>query len=352
MPATRRVIALLLSGGAGTRLWPVSRPDCPKQFLKIFGDLSLYQLTLKRLRAAGVDEVFVAANRDHRSLLAKQADEIGEEAPTLILEPARRDSGPAIAAGVALARKRYGDEVIVCAMPCDHLIPDLARFSTTLKAAIRLARSGSLVTFGIAPTSPSTEYGYLQQGAALEADREAFKVDTFHEKPRLELAVQYVASGAFCWNSGMFVFQIGSFADEAARHMPEVWKAVTAAVAGSTRRGHIVSLAEAAFLSSPKISIDYGLFERSSNVAMVRAYFAWSDVGNWSSVFDSLEKTAEGNAVLGDARMRDCANTLVISEGVPVIAIGLSDVVILARPDGVLVSTRSRSAEVKDMIGG
>ncbi|MFM9973495.1 MAG: sugar phosphate nucleotidyltransferase, partial [Beijerinckiaceae bacterium] len=205
MPAPAKVVALLLSGGAGTRLWPVSRPECPKQFLKLFGALSLYQLTLKRLRAAGVDEVIVAANRNHELLLAEQATEIKETAPLLMLEPARRDSGPAIAAGVALAKERFGDDVIVCAMPCDHLIPDSLRFSETLQTAIALARSGYLGTFGITPTAPSTEFGYLQQGQAIAGHAGTFRVDRFHEKPKLDLAVRYLTEGGFSWNSGMFV---------------------------------------------------------------------------------------------------------------------------------------------------
>jgi mannose-1-phosphate guanylyltransferase / mannose-6-phosphate isomerase len=350
MPSKRRAVALLLSGGAGTRLWPSSRADCPKQFLRIFGELSLYQLTLKRLRAAGVDEVIVAANRDHKDLLTKQATEIGEAAPTLILEPARRDSGPAIAAGVAYARQKFGDEAIICAMPCDHLIPDLPRFKATLHSAMALAGAGYLTTFGILPTMPSNQFGYLQQGEAVSAVEGAYRVSKFHEKPRTELAVQYLASGDYCWNSGMFVFSTGVFAHEASIHMPATWAGADAAAKGSKIGGNVVTLDEAPFLAIKPISIDYALFELSQNVAMVRADFAWSDVGSWSAVFEALDKDTDGNAIQGDAKLRDCKETLVVGENIRVVAIGVSDLVIVARPDGVLVSRRERSAEVKDLL--
>jgi mannose-1-phosphate guanylyltransferase/mannose-6-phosphate isomerase len=352
MAKQSKVIALLLSGGAGTRLWPVSRAECPKQFLKLFGEHSLYQLTLMRLRSAGVDDVIVAANRDHRQLLSEQAAEIGQAQPLLMLEPARRDSGPAIAAGVALARQHFGEESIVCAMPCDHLIPETEAFSTTLKSAVQLARSGYLGTFGITPTSPSTEFGYLQRGDRISGQGDAYKVDTFHEKPKQELAVQYLASGNFSWNSGMFVFSTRLFAQEAALHMPLIWSAVEAAVAEASMEGQIVALAEAPFLASPRMSIDYALFEHSSKVAMVRADFAWSDVGNWHSVFASLDKNTQGNAFVGDVRSKDITNTLIVAEGIPVVAIGVDNLVIIARPDGVLVSRPETVSQVKDFTGG
>jgi mannose-1-phosphate guanylyltransferase/mannose-6-phosphate isomerase len=350
MVQKRRVIALLLSGGAGTRLWPASRKDCPKQFLKMFGVLSLYQLTLKRLRSAGVDEVIVAANRDHREMLVAQAREIGEAEPTLILEPARRDSGPAIAAGVAFVRQKFGDDAIVCAMPCDHLIPDLASFTATLKSAITLAGEGFLTTFGIAPTSPSNQFGYLQQGSAVGAVTGAFRVDKFHEKPRTELAVQYLASGIFCWNSGMFVFSASVFAAEAARHMPETWSGAVAAIKGSQQDNNIVSVDEKSFLDMKAVSIDFALFELSKKVAMVRANFAWSDVGNWAAVFEAQDKDKNGNVLQGNVNLRDCESSLVIGDEIKVVAVGVQDLVIVARPDGVFVSKRERSAEVKDLI--
>jgi mannose-1-phosphate guanylyltransferase/mannose-6-phosphate isomerase len=352
MPGSRKIIALLLSGGAGTRLWPVSRPDCPKQFLKLFGALSLYQLTLKRLRAAGVDEVIVAANRDHQTLLAEQAAVINETPPLLMLEPARRDSGPAIAAGVALAREHFGADAIVCAMPCDHLIPDTAQFSETLRSAVTLAEAGYLATFGITPSAPSTEFGYLQHGVAIAGHPAACKVERFHEKPKLDLAVRYLADGGFSWNSGMFVFAASVFADEAAAHMPEVWTAVQSAVKGATVTGQTVNLGEAAFLSAPKISIDYALFEKSSKVAMVPARFGWSDVGNWAAVFAALDKDGDGNAMMGDVRSRDTSGNLIIAEGTAVIAIGVENLTIVARPDGVFIAPLSRAAEVKDLVGG
>lgn len=350
MTAETRRVGLLLSGGAGTRLWPISRAELPKQFLKLFGDMSLYQLTLKRLMAAGVTDVIVAANQDHEAVVADQAREIGMAPPQLLLEPARRDSGPAIAAGVSYARMQFGDDAVVCAMPCDHLIPDTDKFAESLQSAIALAQLGYLSTFGIMPVFPSSEFGYLQRGEAVPGHAAAFRVEKFHEKPKPDVALRYLSQGGFAWNSGMFVFSAGVFAAEAAKHMPDVWSAVQDAVLRAQQRGNTWMLDAAAFARAPKISIDYALFERSDRVAMVEANFSWSDVGNWSSAYESLEKDDNGNASVGDVELRDAHNTLAISDHTRVVIVGVDNLVVVARPDGVFVAPKSRSAEIKDIV--
>ncbi|MGL4811024.1 MAG: mannose-1-phosphate guanylyltransferase [Beijerinckiaceae bacterium] len=350
MSVETRRIGLLLSGGAGTRLWPMSRADMPKQFLKLFGDLSLYQLTLKRLLASGVTDVIVAANQSHEAILVEQAREIGVVPPRLLLEPARRDSGPAIAAGVAYARSQFGDECVVCAMPCDHLIPETEKFALTLDAAADLARLGYLGTFGIMPVLPSSEFGYLQRGESVAGHAGAFRVQKFHEKPKPDVALRYLSEGGYAWNSGMFVFTAGVFAAEAQLHMPDVWRAASDAVAGAQTNGGTVTLDADAFMSAPKISIDYALFERSQRVAMVEANFSWSDVGNWSSAYESLAKDADGNASIGDVQMRDARNTLAISDHTRVVVVGVDNLVVVARPEGVFVAPKSRASEIKDIV--
>lgn len=344
-------VAILLSGGAGTRLWPMSRPECPKQFLKLFGDRhSLYQLTLMRLHDCGVDHIIVAANKDHEALLREQAAEIGGQSPHIIFEPARRDSGLAIAAAVATARKLYGDDITVGAFPCDHLIPDTRAFDKTLRSAIVLAGLGYLATFGIMPTSPSPEFGYLQRGEPIAGHPDGYRVVKFHEKPKPELAARYLAEGSYAWNSGMFVFTAKTFAAEAEAAMPELWTAALKATELAVTREGASFLDGPTFLAAPKISIDYALFEKSDRVAMVPAQFAWSDVGNWSAVFGLMDQDDAGNATSGDVGLRDCRDSLIIADDSRIIGIGLTDMLVVARPEGVFVAPRSRATEVKDLL--
>jgi len=290
----RRVIALLLSGGGGTRLWPVSTDAVPKQFLKLFGERSLYQRTLARLAAAEVDDIVVVCNVAHESQVLSQSDGIVNFKPLVVLEPMRRDSGPAIAAGVAAIIAEHSPQAVVVALPCDQLIPDEVHFLRSLAEGVTLAEMGYLGTFGIRPTHPSTEFGYIQRAAALDGHRNAYRVARFHEKPTRERAQAYMADGAYDWNSGMFAFRADVFEAQAERHMPELWRAAADAVRTGTRSKRKLILAADAFERAPRTSIDYALFEKSDQVGVVPVSFAWSDVGNWASVHDALDKDEAG----------------------------------------------------------
>jgi mannose-1-phosphate guanylyltransferase/mannose-6-phosphate isomerase len=346
----RRVIALLLSGGGGTRLWPISTEATPKQFLKLFGQQSLYQRTIIRLAAAKVDDVVVVTNVAHESQVQSQAHGLVTFKPMVVLEPMRRDSGPAIAAGVAAIMAEHSAEAVVIVLPCDHLIPDEAHFLRSLAEGIALADMGYLGTFGIRPTSPSTEFGYIQRAAALDGHGNAYRVAHFHEKPTRELAQAYITDGGYDWNSGMFAFRADVFAAQAERHMPELWRAATAAVRTGTRNERRLLLGEDAFRQAPKTSIDYALFERSDRVGVVPVSFAWSDVGNWASVHDALDKDEMGNAKIGDVVTRDASNNLVVGDGVKIILLGLDNLVVVASPQGTFVAPHSRAAEIKSFI--
>jgi mannose-1-phosphate guanylyltransferase/mannose-6-phosphate isomerase len=346
----RRVIALLLSGGGGTRLWPVSTDATPKQFLKLFGQRSLYQRTVARLAAAKVDDIVVVCNVAHEGQVVAQADGMATFKPMVVLEPMRRDSGPAIAAGVAAIMAEHGPQAVVVALPCDHLIPDEAHFLASLAEGIALADIGYLGTFGIRPTHPSTEFGYIQRAAAIEGHHNAYGVARFHEKPTRERAQAYIADGGYDWNSGMFVFRAEVFAAQAERHMPELWRAAADAVRTGTRSDRKLVLAADAFERAPRTSIDYALFEKSDRVGVVPVSFAWSDVGNWASVHDALDKDAAGNAKVGDVVTRDASGNLVVGEGVKVVLLGLDDLVVVASPQGTFVAPRSRAAEIKSLI--
>lgn len=343
------VHALLLSGGGGTRLWPVSTETRPKQFLRLFGEMSLFQLTLERVKDCGIASIYVVTNADYKHEVQTQAAERGI-AVSLILEPMRRDSAPAIAAGLAALRTEHGDDAVAVVLPCDHLIPNHGAFAEALRDAVAAARAGSLVTFGITPTSPSTEYGYIRQGDAIAVAADVFHAAAFREKPDLSTAQSYLASGEYHWNSGMFVFRVTDFACEATMHMPQVWKAACEAVALGQKSPQIVHLHADAFGQAERISIDYALFEKSNAVALLPRSFAWSDVGNWASVHAALAHDAHGNAAGGDAAIHESRNTLAYGEGVRVIALGVDDLVIIASSEGVFIAPKSRAAEVKSLL--
>lgn len=343
------VHAVLLSGGGGTRLWPVSTETRPKQFLRLFGELSLFQLTLERVRDCGIVDIHVVTNAAYAHDVQVQAHERGINV-SLILEPMRRDSAPAISAGLAYLQASFGSGAVAVVLPCDHLIPNHTAFREALIDAVEAARAGSLVTFGIKPTSPSTEYGYIRQGDELSIAQKAFRASEFREKPSLLLAQAYLASGEYHWNSGMFVFRVNDFAREAEIHMPKIWQAACAAVALGQKSPYMLRLHADAFGSAEKISIDYALFEKSQAVALLPRNFAWSDVGNWASVHAALPHDANGNAAGGDAAIHESKNTLAYGEGVRVITLGLDDVVVIASSEGVFVAPKSRAAEIKSLL--
>jgi mannose-1-phosphate guanylyltransferase/mannose-6-phosphate isomerase len=346
----RRVVAVLPVGGAGSRLWPLSGDALPKPFLKLIGPRSLYQMTLERLAAAAVDEVIVVANTTLEPLVRGQAAEIGRSPSGLLLEPFIRDSGPAIAAGVAAVLQRHAADTIVIAAPGDHLIADQGAFARTVSDAARVASDDWLVTFGIRATAASTEYGYIQRGRPLAGHDGAFEVARFHEKPRQDLADAYLRDGGYDWNSGIFVFGAGLFAKEAERHMPAVWAAAVQAVTAGQRQAGGTVLDADAFGRADKTSLDHALLEKSRRVATIPVSFVWSDIGNWSSIYDALQKDSSGNAATGDVALRDVSNTLVVADGVKVVVVGMEDTVVVSSPQGTFVAPRSRAAEIKGLV--
>jgi mannose-1-phosphate guanylyltransferase/mannose-6-phosphate isomerase len=346
-----QVIALLLLGGAGTRLWPLSTEQRPKQFLKLFDDRSLFQVTLERLRAAQCEHVVILTNAALTPHIRADLAELSVPSPHVIVEPVRRDSGPAIAAGVAYALERWGGEAIVAALPSDHLIRTDAQFAAALRNATAVARSGHLVTFGVPPTYPATTYGYIERGRALSAEAAAFAVAAFHEKPDADKAETYLRSGRHDWNSGMFVFSAKTFAQEAAQHMPDIWESAQRAVVAGAH-SESLALDAGAFGAARKTSIDYALFEKSRRVAVVPAAFTWSDVGDWGSLYDALDKDANGNVVIGDVKLQDCTGTLALAHDAPLAIAGLTDMVAVSTRDGTFMAPRTRAPDVKKLIGG
>jgi mannose-1-phosphate guanylyltransferase/mannose-6-phosphate isomerase len=349
---SRPLIALLPVGGAGTRLWPVSNNSHPKQFLKVFADRSLVQATLTRVDDAGVDGIVMVTGQDQAALLKEQVAELAFSHVRLLLEPCRRDSAAAIAAGVAWIRQTIAQNAVIAVLPADHFIPDQAKFTSFLRQAAALASEGWLVTLGIRPTAPTSEYGYIQRDTQLAVPGIdlAYKVARFHEKPSRVVAEAYLRDGNYDWNSGIFVFSVETFVTEATRHMPDVWEAVQHAVANGRPGEDTFSFDERAFASARKSSIDYLLFEKSDRVAIIPVDFAWHDIGNWSSAYDAFHSHNAGNVVSGDVVLDDVSGSIVIADKVKVIVSGLRDVVVACSKEGTFVASRSNAPAIKRLL--
>jgi mannose-1-phosphate guanylyltransferase/mannose-6-phosphate isomerase len=309
-----------------------------------------------RALAAGVTHVHVMANQGQADLLHAQWQEIAPQAgeARFVLEPMRRDSGPAIAAGVAHCLALYGAACRMLVLPCDHLIPDEKAFAAAVAQACEAAQAGYLTTFGLKPQAPVTDYGYIRAGDAVAqvpshplATR---TVAAFVEKPDRATAQLYVDSGNYYWNSGMFLFEAGCFAKEAEHHMPALWTHAREAVEQGLQSDQGLLLGATAFAQAPSISIDYALFEKSHHVAVVPADFAWSDVGGWAAMHDALPQNPQKLALSGPVVVQDSTDSLVLSDGIPVLALGLSGMVVVATKAGVFVAPKERASEIKALL--
>ena len=342
------IIPLILAGGSGTRLWPVSRDGMPKQFLPLVGERSTYQQALARVSdPARFAPPLVVTNEAFRFFALQQAQELGLE-PTVVLEPCRRDSGAAIAAGGALALA-CDPEAIVLAMAADHVIFDEAEFLVAVELAAKAAAGGRIVTFGIRPHEPKTSYGYIKRGEPL-APAGVYAVEAFVEKPDGATAARYVAEG-YLWNSGNFVFAAATMAEELAKFTPALLEATAAAAAGAARDEAFLRLDAEAFARSPRISIDYAVMEKTDRSAVVEGTFRWSDIGSWDAVYAIAPSDAAGNAVLGDCEIVDSKACLVHSGHALTALVGVENLVVVTTPDAVLVADRARCEDVKALVG-
>ena len=340
------LIPVILSGGSGTRLWPLSRESHPKQFLPLLGERSLLQMTWLRLRGLpGADAPLVVANEEHRFMVAEQLREIGVTPQALILEPVGRNTAPAIAVA-ALKAMAGGADPVLLVLPSDHVIADEPGFRAAILAALPAAEAGSLVTFGIVPTAPETGYGYINATAG-EGVRPVLR---FVEKPDLATAEQYLASGDYFWNSGMFAFRASRYIEELTRNQPKMVESAREALDKASRDADFLRLDRDAFAACPADSIDYAVMEKTDRAAVLPIDVGWNDVGSWSALWSVVEQDGNGNAHRGDVLARDCRNTLAISDKRLVALIGLNDVVVVDTDDAVLVAHKDRVQEVKDIV--
>jgi mannose-1-phosphate guanylyltransferase/mannose-6-phosphate isomerase len=339
---------VLLSGGSGTRLWPLSREAYPKQFLPLAGQDTMLQATWLRAAPLADAAPIVVANEEHRFLVAEQLRQIGAPTPAILLEPVGRNTAPAIAAA-ALQATADGEDPLLLVLPSDHVVRDVEAFRAAVRRAAGAADRGALVTFGIHPDAPETGFGYIQSGAELSADDAVFKVLRFVEKPDIATARDYLAEGNYSWNSGMFLFRASRYLQELERFRPDIVAAVRAAVSSARRDGDFVRLDKEAFAACPSESIDYAVMEKTDAAMVLPVDIGWNDVGSWSALWDVAERDADGNAHLGDVIAVDTRNSYAYARRL-VALVGVDDLVVVETDDAVLVARKDRVQEVKQVV--
>ena len=342
------ITPVIICGGTGTRLWPLSRESQPKQFFPIAGGASTFQQVLARVADREIfGRPIVVTNVEFRFTVADQAQQAGTSAD-IVLEPAGRDSGPAIAVAAELAGRR-DRESLMLVLAADHIVRDTEGFRRACQEAMKPATAGYLVTFGVHPNAPATSYGYIRPGAKIGGSP-AHVVEAFVEKPDQATATRYVAEG-FLWNSGNFMFRADRMLDELAQFEPHMLAAAKQSVDGIASDLDFLRLPEKAFLQAPKKSIDYAVMERTAHAAVLPVDFGWSDIGSWGALWKELEHDLSGNTVDGPTALIDTKDSLVFSdETILTAVVGLSDVIVVATPDAVLVVPKDQSEKVKDLV--
>ena len=341
------MIPVILCGGSGSRLWPLSREAYPKQFLPLAGSHTMLQATALRVDGiADVQAPILVCNENHRFAAAEQLQEAGCAAQSILLEPCARNTAPAIALA-ALTAVEQGDDPLLLVLPADHVVADTDGFRKAVTAATELAESGHLVTFGIVPTSPETGYGYIRSG---EVVADGWKVAEFVEKPDLATAEKYLASGEYNWNSGMFLFRASRYLEELSLHHPQMLEACRAAIAGAARDLDFTRIDAEAFGLCPSDSVDYAVMEKTESAAVVPMQAGWSDVGSWSALWELAERDENENLLRGDVMAEDASGCLVHGGDRLVGILGVRDLVVVDTDDALMVADKSRVQEVKTLV--
>jgi mannose-1-phosphate guanylyltransferase/mannose-6-phosphate isomerase len=349
MSASDQIHPVILSGGSGTRLWPLSRAALPKQLLALHGTNTMIQDTVLRAKIPGSAPPILLCSDSHRFLVAEQMQAVRITPRAIVLEPVGRNTAPAatIAALLVVERDPKG---IVLLLPSDHVVMDEAAFRSAVARATAAADHGFIVTFGIAPSSPDVGFGYIQRGAALAGAEGVHAVKRFAEKPDLATAEGYVAAGDYVWNSGMFVFRADILLAEMTRHEPDIVASCRAALADAKRDLDFVRLDAAAFAKAKSISLDYAVMEKTDKAAVVPCDIGWNDVGAWSSLWSLQTRDAQGNALQGDVLVHDSHDSFVRSEKAITALVGVRDLVVVVTEDAVLVAEKNRAQDVKAIV--
>lgn len=344
---TPSILPVVMAGGSGTRLWPLSRELYPKQFLHLGGEHTMLQSTLLRLQGLPVQSCLVIGNEQHRFLIAEQLRQINALGQNILLEPVGRNTAPAIALA-ALHALRQGDDPLLLVLAADHVIEDQAALHEAIGHAARLATQDHLVTFGVVPDRPETGYGYVQQGEPV--GHGACRVAAFVEKPSAERAAAYLAGGQHLWNSGMFMFRASRYVEELEKFRPDILQACRLSLQQADTDLNFIRARREAFEACPSDSIDYAVMEKTDAAVVVPLRAGWSDVGAFAALWDVLPKDAEGNALSGDVMALDCHDSLVMAESALVATIGVRDLVVVQTKDAVLVAARDKAQEVKAIV--
>ncbi|UYO00545.1 MAG: mannose-1-phosphate guanylyltransferase/mannose-6-phosphate isomerase [Devosia sp.] len=343
------IVPVILAGGQGSRLWPMSRSARPKQFLPLTGHSSLYQQALERVSdRSRYHPPLVLTNNDYRFIVAEQAEEVGQAPGAILLEPAARNTATAIATAAAYVDKTYGPRALLHILPSDHLVTIDASYWQSLDAAIAAARDGRLVTFGIKPTHPETGYGYIKSAAA--PGDGAARIERFVEKPDAARASEMLAEGGYFWNSGMFMLGAGAFLAECERLAPDILLAARDGVSLARTDLDFVRLHEESFLRAPNISVDYAIFEKTDKAAMVAVDFPWSDLGSWDAVWKTGKHEGPGNVTHGAITLDEVQNSLVLTDHAHVAVSGLDSIAVVATYDAVYVGRLDRAQSVGDIV--
>ena len=341
------MIPLILSGGSGSRLWPLSRKLYPKQFLALTGSATMFQQTLKRLALEGMGKPIVVCNEEHRFMVAEQLRQVGITPGALILEPEGRNTAPAVALA-ALHEQARDPEAILLVLPADHLIQDVEAFSAAVARALPLARAGRLMTFGVVPHTPETGYGYIRCGATLGED--LYALEAFVEKPDSTTAQAYLESGSYLWNSGMFLLRAETYLAQLAEFQPAMLESCRQAMAEATQDMDFIRPQAQAFAACPADSIDYAVMEHTREGGVIALDCGWSDVGAWSALWEVAGRDEQGNFSHGDVMLDNCQGSYIRSESRLVAAVGVANLVVVETADAVLVADRDQVQDVKRIV--
>ncbi len=341
------LLPVIMSGGSGSRLWPLSRSLYPKQFISLTSEKSMLQETLVRLSGLDHQSPLIICNEEHRFIVAEQLRKQNIQHSGIILEPVGRNTAPAIALA-ALHSVKNGEDPLLLVLAADHVIQDSSAFSDAVKAAVPSADQGMLVTFGIIPTAPETGYGYIKHGDA--TGKSVFRVAQFVEKPDLATAEQYLASGEYYWNSGMFLFKASRYLNELKKHYPKILEACESAMQGSRQDLDFIRLAEEAFFLCPDDSIDYAVMEKTKDALVVPMNAGWSDVGSFSALWEVSDKDDLGNVAVGDVLTEQTSNSYIYAQNKLVSTVGVDNLVIIETKDAVLVANKDKVQDVKNIV--